>query len=322
MSCLIISLILFSSGSIVKAVDIDTVRTEYLKGEYEKCAQSAKSGIIGRIGEERGILLVKSLMAVGKYDQAARELDYALISEPLSLSLLMLGYHVYLYNDQPSKSSEMLSRIYRYATTLEISNLSPTDLVALGQAMLMQGSDPKIVLGELYNRALSADPDCRDAYLASGQLALDKQDYELAATQFRKGIEKFGDDPDMYYGLAKAFYNSDRKSMMDSLDKAIYLNPYHAPSLLLLAEHQIDCEDYEAARLYLDRVTAVNQWNPQAWAFRSVLAFMKNEPIAIKEDRDRALKYWSNNPEVDYLIGLKLSQKYRFAEGSSHQHRL
>jgi tetratricopeptide (TPR) repeat protein len=31
------------------------------------------------------------------------------------------------------------------------------------------------------------------------------------------------------------------------------------------------------------------------------------------------LKYWPNNPRVDHLIGLKLSQKYRFTEGASHQ---
>jgi tetratricopeptide (TPR) repeat protein len=31
------------------------------------------------------------------------------------------------------------------------------------------------------------------------------------------------------------------------------------------------------------------------------------------------LKFWKNNPRVDYLIGLKLSQKYRFAEGAAHQ---
>src|SRR5262249_40030630 len=34
-----------------------------------------------------------------------------------------------------------------------------------------------------------------------------------------------------------------------------------------------------------------------------------------------ALKFWPSNPRVDYLIGLKLSQKYRFAAGASHQKR-
>jgi Tfp pilus assembly protein PilF len=290
-----------------------------LTGQYEQCVESAGNGIIGRIGEEQAILLVKSLMALGKYEKAAYELDVARLSEPLSLRLLMLGYQVNLYTGNPEKSNDMLNRIYRNATTFQISDWGPTDLVALGEALLLQGSEPKIVLGELYNRALRLDPNCRDAYLASGQLALDKQDYELAATQFRKGIEKFPEDPDMHYGLAKAFYNSDRQAMMESLDKAVLLNPNHAPSLLLIAEHQIDCEDYTNAKTYIDRVTKINPWNPEAWAFRSAMDFINNDSSTSKQNREKALKYWSNNPKVDYLIGLKISQKYLFIDGAAHQ---
>jgi Tfp pilus assembly protein PilF len=318
LSCIIIFLFILSSG-LAYSADIETVRKEYLTGQYEQCVESAGNGIIGRIGEEQAILLVKSLMALGKYEKAAYELDVARLSEPLSLRLLMLGYQVNLYTGNPEKSNDMLNRIYRNATTFQISDWGPTDLVALGEALLLQGSEPKIVLGELYNRALRLDPNCRDAYLASGQLALDKQDYELAATQFRKGIEKFPEDPDMHYGLAKAFYNSDRQAMMESLDKAVLLNPNHAPSLLLIAEHQIDCEDYTNAKTYIDRVTKINPWNPEAWAFRSAMDFINNDSSTSKQNREKALKYWSNNPKVDYLIGLKISQKYLFIDGAAHQ---
>ena len=31
------------------------------------------------------------------------------------------------------------------------------------------------------------------------------------------------------------------------------------------------------------------------------------------------LAWWAVNPEVDHLIGRKLSQKYRFAEGAEYQ---
>lgn len=315
----VLLLIISSLSSLSYAADTIEVRKEYLTGNYEKCVELSKEGVLGAVNEEKAILLVKSLMAIGKYEQAARELEIARLSEPISLSLLMLGYQVNLYIGNTTKANEMLSTIYRYATTYEISDWTPSDLVALGEALLIQGSEPKIVLGELYNRALRLDTSCREGYLASGRLALDKQDYELAANQFRKGIEQFADDPDMHYGLAKAFYYSDRKLMTESLDRAIFLNENHAPSLLLLAEHLIDCEDYTAARRYLDRVIKVNPWNQEAWAFRSALAFLDNDLAEVKKCRDKALKYWSNNPKVDYLIGAKLSQKYLFSEGASYQ---
>ncbi|MBN2590937.1 MAG: tetratricopeptide repeat protein [Sedimentisphaerales bacterium] len=318
-SSLIFLLIILSSGSVLFGANTETVLKSYLSGQYEKCVRLIKDDNPGIVREEKGILLVKSLMALGKYEQAALELDIARLSEPFSLRLLMLGYKVNLYTGNTTKSNEMLSIIYRDATTFKISDWSPSDLVALGEALLIQGSEPKIVLGELYNRALRMDPECRDAYLASGQLALDKQDYELAANQFRKGLEQFADDPDLHYGVAKAFYYSNRQSMMESLDKAIFLNSNHAPSLLLLAEHYIDCEEYSVAKGYLDRIIAVNPWNQEAWAFRSALAFLDNDLDKANENRDKALKYWSTNPKVDYLIGAKLSQKYLFTEGSAYQ---
>ncbi|HWH69357.1 MAG TPA: tetratricopeptide repeat protein, partial [Candidatus Sulfotelmatobacter sp.] len=46
-----------------------------------------------------------------------------------------------------------------------------------------------------------------------------------------------------------------------------------------------------------------------------------NQPDAESRARAQALKPWPTNPRVDYLIGLKLSQKYRFAEGSASQRR-
>jgi len=50
---------------------------------------------------------------------------------------------------------------------------------------------------------LRIDPNCREAYLAAAALALDKQDYDLAANQYRKSLERFGDDPDMHCGLVE-----------------------------------------------------------------------------------------------------------------------
>ena len=113
-SYLFIPLILLMSGYSLYAADIETARKEYMTGEYAKCVESAKTDTIGIISEDRGILLVKALMAQGKYEQAARELDNAIISEPLSLRLLMLGYKVNLYNGQAAKSAEMLSKINIY----------------------------------------------------------------------------------------------------------------------------------------------------------------------------------------------------------------
>jgi tetratricopeptide (TPR) repeat protein len=310
------------SSQAAHAEDIDVAREQFKTGQYKKCLELTRKAIEDstyRTRRHLWILMIESLIALGQYDEAAKEVDLALLRYPMSSRLLKLGHKTHQYCGQTDRASEMLKKIYRYGGSFKIEFWDPPDLVALGETLLLLGSEPRIILEQLFNRASRIDPNCREAYLAAAALALDKQDYNLAASQYRKALERFGDDPDMHCGLAKAFYHSDRNLMIKSLDAAIFINPNHVPSLLLLAEHQIDCEDYSSAGKLLDKAVAVNPWHSETWALRAVISHLGNDPNEIKNCRTNALKFWPTNPVVDYLIGKKLSQKYRFAEGAAYQ---
>ncbi len=312
----------FLSIQPVLAADYKESRKQFITGKYAECLESTRTAIVnGDLDKQWWALMVESMMALGKYEQAAQEIDIALIRHPISLHLLKLGYTANLYCGRQKQASDLLGKIYRYGGTLEIGFWDPQDLVALGESLLLLRTEPRLVMEQIFNRALRIDPDCREAYLAIISLALDKQDFELAANQARKALEKFGDDPDMHFSLARAFYYSDRSEMIKSIDAALFVNPNHVPSLLLLAEHQIDCEDYESAEKTLDKVISVNSMNPEAWAYRCILAYIENDPNSAGQARTNALKSWPANPKVDYLIGRKLSQKYRFEEGAACQRR-
>ncbi|UCG48344.1 MAG: tetratricopeptide repeat protein [Phycisphaerales bacterium] len=304
------------------AADLEAARELFKTGQYARCLEAAQKAI-----EERAFfvewrtLLIESRMALGQYEKAAEDMDTALPYYSLSLRLMELAHRVYQHSGQGEKAAEMPVRAYRLATGRRVGYLDARDLVVVGQCLLLLDGEPRLILDEFYNRAIEADPNCREAHLAAGSLAIAKQDYELAANHYRKALERFGDDPDAHYGLAEAFYNSDRKSMIQSLDAALHVNPFHARSLLLLAEHHIDCEAHDSAGGLLDRVVAVNPWRPEAWAYRALLSHLANDPNAADGHRAKALKFWPTNPQVDYLIGRKLSQKYRFAEGAEYQRR-
>jgi len=321
---LMVACIVFMLGKIqaVHAEDIDVAREQFKTGQYKKCLELTRKAIEDstyRTRRHLWILMIESLMATGQYDEAAKEVDLALLRYPMSSRLLKLGHKAHQCCGQTERASEMLQKIYRYGGSFKIEFWDPPDLVALGETLLLLGSEPRIILEQLFNRASKIDPNCREAYLAAAALALDKQDYDLAAKQYRKALGQFGDDPDMHCGLAKAFYHSDRNLMIKSLDAAIFINPNHVPSLLLLAEHQIDCEDYTSADKLLDKALAVNPWHPETWALRAVISHLSNDPNEVKNCRTNALKFWPTNPVVDYLIGKKLSQKYRFTEGAAYQ---
>ncbi|MCX6950662.1 MAG: peptidase MA family metallohydrolase, partial [Verrucomicrobia bacterium] len=194
-------------------------------------------------------------------------------------------------------------------------------LVVFGRAALLSGADPKAVLEKVYAVAQKADPKLRDVYLARGELALEKHDFVLAAKAFEDGLKQLPDDPDLHAGRAKAYENGDREASAASLNAALKLNPRHVPSLLQIADNRIDAEDYEGAGKQLDEVLAVNPLQSDAWAYRAVIAHLRNDITAEATARASALRLWPKNPRVDYLIGKKLSDKYRFAEGAAYQRR-
>jgi tetratricopeptide (TPR) repeat protein len=326
-SCLFLTIIfVLTTGKLYGSAqdsDINKAREQFKTGLYTQCIESARKAIAnGAFERDLWILKIESQMELGLYKEAAMEIDTALLHHPYSIRLLKLGHTANLYNNRNLVANQMLSRIYRAANTRTVEGWDGSEVVALGQALLTLGAEPKTIMDYFYNRTQKTDPNCRQAYLAAAELAMDKQDFELAADKYRQALERFGDDPDIHCGLAGAFYYSDRNAMLKSLDAALFINPNHVPSLLLLAEHQIDCEDYETARKTLNRIIAVNPWQPEAWAYRCILAHISNDPIAVEKTRATALKYWSTNPKVDYLIGLKLSQKYRFADGEKYQRQV
>ncbi|MFC1765070.1 peptidase MA family metallohydrolase [Planctomycetota bacterium] len=305
----------------VAAADFDAATTQFKHGEYEQCVEAAqKTTEEGATSADWAMLWVRSLMALGRYDEAAeRADDFAQNRYPLHLPFLKCAYAAYLYNGQVEQAERLLQRIYRFVRMRWFESLNNPELIAAGQSLLLLGAEPRGILDEFYNRALRNDPNDRDAYLAAGELALAKQDYALAANQFRKGLERFADDPDCHHGLARAYYHSDRLAMMFSLDAALVVNPRHVPALLLLAEHHIEAESRPGALDLLKRVEKINPWHPQAWALRAVIAHLDNDVNEVSRCRSNALKFWPSNPEVDHIIGRKLSRHYRFAEGAAFQ---
>lgn len=316
-------LLLLASTSVF-AADMDEARKLFLKGDYEECIKVADEAMKERAGDEEWRhLLIRSLLATGKYPEALEVTVASLRRYSWSIRLRLLAHEVHLRNGDREQARAMLDEINSLAGSRssrwafqEVANI-----VALGEAALLLGADPKRVLDNFFDRAKKADPKAREVYLASGQLALDKNDAELAAKAFSEGLKHFPEDADLHYGLARAYAGGERGAMMEELEHALEANPNHAPSHLLAADHLIDAEQYEAAEESIAKALKVNPWHPQGWAYRGVLAHLKNADDEENAAREKALKFWDTNPEVDHLIGRKLSQKYRFAEGAAAQRK-
>ena len=84
----------------------------------------------------------------------------------------------------------------------------------------------------------------------------------------------------------------------------------------------IDAEQYAQAENQLKQVLAVNSNHASGLGLQSRIGSL-GSPTRRPSTKHaiRRLARWKTNPEVDHLIGRKLSQKYRFAEGAAYQRR-
>jgi tetratricopeptide (TPR) repeat protein len=299
---------------------LDEARQLVQTGRYDECVALARRGLKeSQDTEEWRLLLTRSLLARGRYPEALAFMTNALAQETRSIRMRWLAREVFLRNGLPGEAAEMADEIGQLVTTRPNLYANAPDLIVYGQTALLAGADPKRVLDRVYETAKKMSPKLSEVYLARGGLALDKHDFGLAAKAFQEGLQHQPGDPDLQYGLARSYEPSDRPAMLASLAAGLERNSNHVESLVLLVDHCIDAEEYEEARKTLDKIAAVNPNHPEAWAYRALLALLAGEPKESEEARKKALHFWNENPAVDHLIGRKLSQKYRFAEGAARQ---
>ncbi len=301
------------------AVELKEAQQQFLSGDYARCITTARQALKDDNDEEWHLLLARALMETGQYEEARAAITNALAHDRWNARFCWEAHEVLQANGQTEQASEMLDRVVQLVSAHPRDFRDAASLVVFGRAALLKGADPKRVLDSVFEAAKKADPKLREVYLAPGRLALEKHDFALAAKRFQEGLKQCPDDPDLNCGLAEAYAPSDPALMLSSIESALARNSNHVASLLLLADHHIDAEDYAEAETLLDQIEAVNPNQADAWAYRAVLAQLENNGLAEKEARTNALKFWPTNPRVDHFIGRKLSQNYRFAEGAAHQ---
>lgn len=309
-----------ASAAGMRGDELEEARRSLLRGDYAGCIRQCEVGLAEETHEQDwNQILLPALLAVGQYEQALSRVTNIVAKESRNLPVRWLAREVFLKNGRVPQAHEMLDYIVEAMAQRPWAYRDSPSLIAFGRAALCKGADPKRVLEKLYGTAKQADPYLRDIYLASGELALDKSDYALAAQTFQEGLKNIPDDPELQFGLARAYAPSDRSQMLKLLQSVLQKNARHVPALLLIVDHAIDAEDYAQADTFLDRALAVNPWQAEAWSYRAVLANLRHQPDLRRTAYRNALRYWAANPHVDHLIGRKLSQKYRFAEGADHQ---
>ncbi len=304
------------------AADFDDAKKLYRTGRYDECIEICKTEV------ERGVwyeswsrLLIETYLTTGQYVEAQSVYEEAIERYSLSLRLRLLGIETYRMNDNTIEASKQQSVIPDLLDRMPARYTGRDELVPLGKYFLMTGEDARKVLEICFDEAIKEDPDMVEAYVASAELAIEKRDDKVATQTLEKAAKLDPNDPQIAFLQAKAWIASDSEKASQHLQRAFELNDRHVPSLLFKADMEIDSEDFDEANKTLDVALGVNPNNPIAWALRASIAHLQGRYEDEGKARHSALQPWSLNPEVDFTIGRKLSQHYRFAESIQYQVR-
>ncbi|MCA9184580.1 MAG: peptidase MA family metallohydrolase [Pirellulaceae bacterium] len=302
------------------AADLLEARQLYQSGRYVECTQYVAAAIEETyLSENWAVLKVQAEMASGQYTQAQKSLDAALEKLSYSIRLRWLGRDVCRRNGQEERAQTLVEEIAERVRQSAYRYRNPADQLALAEMLISLNIDPKRILDEALTPITRQNPNFADGFVAVANLALDKQDFAMAADFFAKAAEKDPQNPEPQFGLARAFAPSDSQRANQALATTLELNPNYVPALLWIADKKIDAEDYTTAAATLDQILSIDGHQSSAWAYRAVLALLDHRLDEAEGHRQKALSTWSANAEVPFLIGKKLSQKYRFAEGAQFQ---
>lgn len=302
--------------SLARAIDADEARQKLIAGEYEAVLAAAP-----KEPEDAAWPLVQAeaLAALGRWAEAKDAIEKALERFSNDLELRFALYEATRQTGATDEAKQRLEELDRLAGSREWAYRAPAQRVALGRIAILVGADPKKVLELFYDPTRKEHPEFRGSWIASGDLALEKNDFALASRTFATAAKKFPEDPDVWFGLARAFAPSDTKQSVAAIEQVLDFNPRHVAAHVLLAEHHIDGERYDEAGEAIDAALKTNPHSPEAHALRAVIAHLRGDEANERLAKSTALKQWATNPAVPHLIGRKLSQKYRFAEGAALQ---
>ncbi len=295
----------------------------FLSGKYEECSKRVEAELAsgGYHAEPWYRWKVEADRARGRYPAAIATIEEALRRNASGVSFRLLAREVYREAGRDAEAQNMLDAIDRLVQNTPRRFDTPEGRVALGRYFMIRGADARQVLDRFYDSAIKAKPELVDAYLATAELSLGKSDNALAASTLAKAPPEAARLADFHCLLARALLDDDRPKASEELTAALKINPNHVDSLLLQADIRVDNEDYDEASKLLTLVLDTNPVEPRAWAYRAVLAHLRNDPSGEAQARTEALAHRPKNPEVDHIIGRELSRKYRFAEGSAYQRR-
>ena len=127
------------------------------------------------------MLLTEALITTGQNTNAYKVIDQALEKLPYSIRIRLAARDVFRANGNNARAAGMLEEINQLAGRRDWAYRDPTNRVALARAALLPGPTRSACWNSFLDPAKKAAPNYRETYLATGDLALEKSDFDSRA---------------------------------------------------------------------------------------------------------------------------------------------
>jgi tetratricopeptide (TPR) repeat protein len=292
------------------------VRSLVAVGKYDDAEGAARRAASSPKGVELQNTLGEVLHARGKNAEAEQAFVHAAAraSDSLTAALNLAILH-YERGDRDQAMKEFDRFIDVYNRTGGAS-LSSADLTAVGIACRYLGAtNPQLFKDALkaLDRAIQegADtPDGDDARIALGEMFLEKYNSADAQSTFDEVLRTNPSDARALLGAAKRRI-FDGASNADSLVRAaLKVNPNDAAAHVFSAELHLDLEEYADAQREVDRALAVNPTLSEALAVRAAVRYLVGDQAGFDTAKRQALAANPRDAEL-YNTLAELSSRVR-----------
>ncbi len=265
----------------------------------------------------------------GRYPEALNKLQLISEREDLSLAALLSVQDFLLELGDRQRAAALTVRLNDAAKTAMEEPKTSATLTVLGQAALRLGADAEDVLSRYYRPATeiaetenpASTRGLVTAHMAIGQLAMRKDDFQLAAEAFADALSFDPYHTEARLSLIEAILSSDRGRAAESL-KALIKDAREAVGpRLLQAELHLQREAYDEAEKELKFVERINPNHPEALALQAVLAELRDGDSSrfgsLRQKAREALPL--PHPKALHRMGRILTLTYRHYLGAECQ---
>jgi tetratricopeptide (TPR) repeat protein len=299
------------------------VRSLVAVGKYDEAENAARRATAAAHGSELWTTLGTVLHERGKNSDAQQAFTRALSAHASDTLTAMLELGVLDYErgarDLAMKEFDHFIDVYNGANA---SSLTAADLTAVAIACKYLGeNDPQLFKDALkaFDRAIQEGgdtPEGDDARIALGNMFLEKYNSSDAQSTFEEVLQENPNDARALLGAAKRRVFDGEGGGDTLVARALRVNPSYPDAHVFAAELHLDLEEYAEAEREVDRALQVNPASSDALAVKAAVRYLTGDTQGFEAAKRQALAVNPRNAELFNTLSELASHVRQYREAA------